>query len=271
MHCTFCFNTFRVISKHVRHRPFSDVVDEIEFFRDKYKEKIALFAIAGECITSRKEWVINFCKELIRRKINVPYRISSRVDTIDAERLEWLKKSGCVKISFGLESGSNKILKIMKKGVTAEKGKEAVALARKFIPNIGPSIILGYIGETPDTLKETVKFCKEIGVKPSVMYALPLPGTELYKEAVERNFIKNEEEYLMSLGRQTIFKFSLNLTDMRNDEEAKERLEAAFNEIKDYYFWKKVRNPNTYRKTVLKLVNKGFKKTFGEILTGMKR
>lgn len=265
MSCTFCFNSFRVTSKEVRYRPVNNVVNEIEFFRNKYKEKITLFAISGECIASNREWLINFCKELIKRKLNIPYRITSRVDTIDAERLGWLKKSGCVKMSLGLESGSDEILKIMKKGATVEKAKKTVRLTRKFLPNIDASIMLGYIGETPDTLKETVRFCKEIGVEPTIFYALPLPGTELYKMAIEKNFIRDEEEYLMSLNGQTIFNFSLNLTNIHDDVEAKRTMEAAFHDIKRYYFWKKIRSLSVYKKTISKLFKKGFRRTFGEI------
>ncbi len=266
MNCTFCFNSFRVIGKEVRYRPVNNVVNEIELFSNKYREMITLFAISGECITSNREWLIGFCEELIKRKLNIPYRVTSRVDTIDAERLDWLKKSGCVKMSLGLESGSDKILKIMKKGTTVEKSKKTVALAKRFLPNIDASIMLGYIGETPDTLKETVKFCKEISVEPAIFYTLPLPGTELYKMAVEKNFIRNEEEYLMGLNGQTIFDFSVNLTDMRDDAEAKREMETAFYDIKRYYFWKKMRSPSVYKKTISKLIKRGFKRTVGEIL-----
>lgn len=270
-HCTFCFNSFRVVSRDVRYRPINNVLNEIEFFKNKYKEKISLFAISGECIATNKEWLIGFCKEVIDRKLNIKYRITSRVDTIDIERLEWLKKSGCVKMSLGLESGSKKILKIMNKGTTVEQGRIAVSLAKKYIPDIEASVMLGYIGETKDTLKETVAFCKEIGVEPILFYALPLPGTALYRMAIENNFIKNEEEYLMNLDRQIILKFSVNLTDMRSDKEARKELEAAINEIKRYYYWKKIMKPSTYISIISRFKNRGFKRTFNEISLNIKK
>jgi len=62
MSCTFCFNSFRVVDRDVRYRPINAVVNEIELFKNKYKEKITLFAISGECIASNKEWLIGFCK-----------------------------------------------------------------------------------------------------------------------------------------------------------------------------------------------------------------
>ncbi len=269
--CTFCFNSFRVVSNRVRYRPVNNVLDEIEHLKDKYKDKIRVFAISGECIATNKKWLIDFCKEIIDRKLNIKYRITSRVDTIDIERLTWLKASGCVRMSLGLESGSDKILKIMNKGTTAEQGRSAVALAKKYIPDIEASIMLGYVGETRETLRETVAFCKEIGLEPVLFYALPLPGTVLYETAVKSNFIKDEEEYMMNLDRQMILNFSVNLTDIRNDAEAKRALEAAVYEIKRYYSRKKMMKPGTYVNTILKLKDKGFKRTFDETLLNIKK
>ena len=259
------------MSNRVRYRPVNNVLDEIEHLKNKYMDKIKIFAISGECIATNKKWLIDFCKEIIKRKLNIKYRITSRVDTIDVERLRWLRKSGCVKMSLGLESGSEKILKVMNKGTTVEQGRKAVVLAGKYIPDIEASIMLGYIGETSQTLEETVRFCKEIGVEPVLFYALPLPGTVLYEMALKSNFIKDEEEYMMKLDRQMILNFSVNLTDMRSDAEAKEALEAAVYEIKRYYSRKKIMKPGTYLNVVLKMKNKGLKKTFEETLVNFKK
>ncbi|HAZ10636.1 MAG TPA: hypothetical protein DCY56_05985 [Candidatus Omnitrophica bacterium] len=269
--CTFCFNSFRVVGKDVRYRPVNNVLNEIEYLKHKYGHKLVLFAISGECIASNKEWLVNFCQEIINRKLDIKYRITSRVDTIDIERLTWLKKSGCIMMSFGLESGSAKMLKVMGKGTTVEQARRAVALARKYIPTIEASIILGYIGETKKTLRETVTFCKEIGVEPYLFCALPLPGTALYKMALKGNFIKNEDEYLMNLDQQVILKFSVNLTDMRDDKEAKKEIEAAINAIKKHYAWKKTMRLSTYSNIILRLKNRGLSKTLNELAPNLRK
>jgi radical SAM superfamily enzyme YgiQ (UPF0313 family) len=171
----------------------------------------------------------------MERKINIPYRVTSRVDTIDEERLEWLKKSGCIAMSFGLESGSDTILKIMKKNATTQKGLRAVHLARKYIPSLEASIILGYLGETRATLLETVDFCKRLGVRPLLFYPMPFPGTELYKNAVDKGLIKDEESYLMTMSQNTITEFSLNVTDMSTEEAVKEVF-LARKQIENFYW-----------------------------------
>ena len=234
--CTFCFNNFRVVSSGVRYRPFEQVVDEIEFFKSKYGNKIKIYALSGECVTADKEWIIGFCKEVLRRKLRISYRATSRVDTIDKEILEWLKKSGCKRMSLGVESGSKRILKIMKKGVVPEKAKIAVSLSKKYIKYLEVSMILGYISEDRDTLRETIDFSKKLGVKPGIFFATAFPGTELYRKALEKGKIKDEEEYLMGLETENIGMMTLNLTDIP-DAEAKKVLLGARKEILNYYYF----------------------------------
>lgn len=233
--CTFCFNVFRVVSKHVRYRLVEHVIKEIVLLKKKYGEKIKVFLMSGECITMNKEWLREFTQTIIEQKLNIRYRVTSRVDTIDEERLEWLKKSGCIAVSFGLESGSEAILRIMKKNTTPEKGLCAVHLTKRYISSIDAGIILGYLGETKETLRETVNFCKRIGVKPSLFFPVPFPGTELYKTAVEKGLIKDEESYLMTLDQSHLGDFFLNMTDMPDDVAIREVL-AARKEI-DYFYW----------------------------------
>lgn len=239
--CTFCFNAFRVAGKNVRYRPVEHVIKEMVLLMEKYGEKIKAFTMSGECVTMNKEWLREFTHTIIEQKLNIRYRVTSRVDTIDEERLEWLKKSGCVAVSFGLESGSNAILKIMKKNTTVEKGLWAVHLTKKYISNIEPGIILGYLGETKETLRETVNFCKRLGVKPLLFYPMPFPGTELYKTAIEKGFIKDEEEYLMTMDQNRLGEVFLNMTGMPNDVAMREVF-AARREIECFYWQDFVKN-----------------------------
>ncbi len=258
--CTFCFNCYRVTDGRVRYRPAEKVIDEIEYFKKKFGDKIKLFALSGECITMNKDWIIGFCREIIRRGLKIKYRVTSRVDTIDEERLGWLRDSGCVTMSLGLESGSDKILKIMKKGATAEKGKRAVMLAKRYIPEIEACIILGYIGEDMHTLRDTVDFAKEIGVRPALFFATPFPGTELYNMAIEKGRIRDEETFRMGLDKVLTFNFSINLTDM-TDDAADKALKSAVHDIERHYLRVEFNNFRLVRRVWLKLAESGPKRT----------
>jgi radical SAM superfamily enzyme YgiQ (UPF0313 family) len=236
--CTFCFNCYRVVSRKVRYRPVERVVDEIEHVKKRYN--VGLFAISGECITMNRAWLIAFCQEMIKRDLKIQYRVTSRVDTLDEEKLEWLKKSGCTLIAFGLESGSDKLLKIMKKNATAEQGLKAIHMARKYIRYVEGSIIMGYIGEDEATLRDTVGFCKAIGVLPFFFHAVPFPGTELYQMALAKGCIVDENAYLKQLDKSSIMsQQSMNLTDMP-DEVARMKVAEAVIEVRRHYLWKSV-------------------------------
>lgn len=236
--CTFCFNYYRAVSNNIRYRPVHKVVDEIEFFKNKYKNRIKLYAVSGKCITMNKKWLIDFASEILKRKLKINYRVTSRVDTIDEERLKWLKRSGCVMMSLGIESGSEKIIKIMKKGASREQNMKAVRLAKKYIKTVEASLILGYEGETYDTLEETVRFAKEMDLQPSTFFATAFPGTELYRMALEKGRIKDEEKYMMAFDKITISEWMVNLSDMP-DEDAEKTIRKAMYNIKKFYYSRK--------------------------------
>lgn len=234
--CTFCFNCFRVSSSKVRYRKPEHVIDEIEFLNKNHD--VSLFALSGECITMNKKWLISFCKDLMAKNLKIKYRITSRVDCVDEERMHWLKQSGCEMISFGLESGSNEILKCMGKNAKVEQGLAAVKLSQKYIPRVEASIMLGYLGETRKTLHETEDFCKKINVLPHFFYATPFPGTVLYQEALQRGLILDEQSYLLSLDKTSIFRrMKINLTDMPNHE-AEQRIGALVRRVNRHYLLK---------------------------------
>ena len=259
--CTFCFNAFRVVSNRVRYRPVKNVVEEIELFNKKYK--VELFALAGECVMLNKKWIIDFCKEVLKRKLKIKYRVTSRVDTVDKERLKWLKKSGCIAMSLGLETGSEKIMKIIQKNATVEQGKKAALLAKKYINRMDIGIILGYIGEDENTIRETVKFCKEIGVRPTMFYAMPYPGTALYRMGIEKGRIK-EEEFLMGIDNSNILDCSINLTDM-SDEKMKRLTGNAIRQIDRYYVFKDLMNLKLLKSTILYFSKNGLSSTVKRI------
>jgi anaerobic magnesium-protoporphyrin IX monomethyl ester cyclase len=129
-----------------------------------------------------------------------------------------MANSGCVLIGYGIESGSQKMLDIMKKRVTVEQAKQAVRLTQKYIGWADCSFMIGIPGETRETIQETIDFCKELNLVPEVIFfATPYPGTELYELAKARNKIGDEEEYILRLGEQGE-QIMVNFTDFTDEE-----------------------------------------------------
>jgi radical SAM superfamily enzyme YgiQ (UPF0313 family) len=120
-----------------------------------------------------------------RRGLAVRWRAYSRVDTIDAELLEWMKKTGCERVLYGAESGSPEVLKKIRKGITPEQTRRAVEMTREAGIGVLASFVLGLPGETPRTLQQTLEFAESLRVPYSLNLLTPYVGTEVRKKAEE--------------------------------------------------------------------------------------
>ncbi|MBF0216892.1 MAG: B12-binding domain-containing radical SAM protein [Candidatus Omnitrophica bacterium] len=261
--CTFCFNCYRVVANGVRYRKVRDVVEEIEYLKRTYR--VSIFALSGECILSDKGWVAEFCREITSRRLGIKYRVTSRVDTLDEESLKRLRDSGCVIISLGLESGSDKILKVMAKGATREDNKRAAILAKRYIPTIEASLMFGYIGETEETVRESVEFFKEIGIKPYIFFATPFPGTKLFDMAVSKGRIKDVDDYLIGLDRASVMELTINLTDMPDDV-YRDVIYAGVNSLRRHFLKRNILNFSVFRSISAHMRQSGIKDTAWKII-----
>ena len=110
------------------------------------------------------------------------------------------------------------MLDLIKKNVTVKQAKDSIRLTQKYLGWADCSFMIGYPGETRETIKETIDFCKELELIPEVIFFLtPYPGTELYSMALQENRIRKEEEYVLGLDEQGE-RISINFTDFSNEE-----------------------------------------------------
>lgn len=185
--CIFCTASI-YYGKKPRYRSVNNVLEEIEEIVGKYK--LNYITMWSDTFTLNKNFVIEISKEIIKNKLKFNWMCNSRVDTIDEEMLYWMKNSGCVGISYGVESGDQTILDNIKKKITVEQIKKAIKLTNKMGIQSLAHIIFGLPGETKKTINNTIKLVKEI--KPTfVQYycAVPFPGTEFYEMAVKNSWI----------------------------------------------------------------------------------
>ncbi len=183
--CTYCLWPSTLTHRKYRIRDPKKVVDEIQYLiREEGIDEV--FFDDDEFIVSRKK-VTDFCDEMIARGVNIRWHCMGRVDIVDRELLSLMKKAGCYQIFYGFESGSEKILRHVKKGITKEQTKRAVKLTKEAGIVCGGSFILGTPEEDWGTFRETTRFAASIGAD-WVQFALcaPFPGTPMYEE------VKNE-------------------------------------------------------------------------------
>ncbi|MBU1632516.1 MAG: radical SAM protein [Nanoarchaeota archaeon] len=181
--CNFCM---RAHGQKPRVRSVDNVLKELEMLAHVYKTTYVY--VADETFTLFKDRAKEICDEMIKRKLNNKFiwDAETRVNCINLEVLEKMKKAGCVLIKFGIESGNPKILKNSKKGITIEQVKKAVKLAKKAKLKTEGLFILGHPNETKKTMRDTVNLAIKLNTtKVAFGIMTPYPGTEIH-EIVKR-------------------------------------------------------------------------------------
>ena len=234
--CIYCYHDF--MGQKYRKRSVKNIVEEMKLLNSKYKVKYFHFIDDEFCVD--KSFVYDFCKRF-REAFgdDITWGCTGRVNLMTEDLIIAMKKAGCVLIGYGIESGSQKMLNAMKKGVTVEQAKKAVKLTKEYLGWADCSFMIGTPGENRQSIEETVAFCKELELVPEVIFfTTPYPGTELYKRAIAAGKIVDEEEYLLNLGEQGE-KIMINFTEFSDNElfKTQEWLIAELNA------WNKIKHP----------------------------
>jgi len=191
--CTYCMASF-MWQRKVRFRSIGDVIREIEECINKYR--IREFNFHDELFTVNKKRTIEFCQEVVKRKLDIAWVCMIRVDFADEETLREMKKAGCRKIMFGFESGSQMILDKMKKRVALEKAEEAVRVVKKVGIKTAGNFMIGNIGETVETIRQTIDLAKKLNTDTMAFFvASPYPGTEFYQTAKKNGYFRKDLEW----------------------------------------------------------------------------
>jgi radical SAM superfamily enzyme YgiQ (UPF0313 family) len=191
--CTYCMASF-MWQRKVRLRSIKNVVDEIEECLNKFD--IGEFNFHDELFTISKGRTIEFCREVLKRNLDIAWVCMVRVDYVDKETLDWMKRAGCKKIMFGFESGSQMILDLMKKRVALEKAEEAVRLVKRAGIQTAGNFMLGNIGETEETMRQSIDLAKKLNTDTMAFFvASPYPGTEFYQIAKENGYFRKDFEW----------------------------------------------------------------------------
>ncbi|MCS7098374.1 MAG: B12-binding domain-containing radical SAM protein [Candidatus Methanomethyliaceae archaeon] len=179
--CIFCSSS-KFYGRKFRARSPKNVVDEIEELF--YKYKIKSIEIVDDVFTINKNRALEIAKEIIKRGLDIWWACGARVDLVTKELLSIFKRAGCEVIYYGIESGSERILKILKKGITLEQAKKAVKWAKEVGIEVVGSFIIGTPGETKEDVMKTIKFAKDCDIDFAQFTAMtPYPGTEIYEIA----------------------------------------------------------------------------------------
>ncbi len=180
--CDFCSNPVFGIS--YRERSPSNVIHEMIKIKELGYERIFF---TDDCFTQNLRRIEKICEIIIREKLDLEWECLSRVDKLTQRVADLMAKAGCKRIFFGIESGSDRVLKIIGKRITKKNAAHAVHAAHKAGIETGGFFILGYPGDTKNTIIETVNFSSTLPLDYlSYSFPYPIPGTGLYKKVKDR-------------------------------------------------------------------------------------
>ncbi|MCI5144427.1 MAG: radical SAM protein, partial [Candidatus Electrothrix sp. AR3] len=225
--CIYCAEPV-LYGKKFRSRSAANVVDEMRYLRDQYKIDHVVFY--DSTFNHDKDRVKQICKQIIKESIGITWRARVRADKLDQEMVELMKLSGCEELSLGVETGSERILTILKKNETKEEIKNAFELIREQNLWCSGYFMFGIPGETVSDMQETIDFAIELNPDWALFSAAtPFPGTELF-DMVEKDLINTD------LGN---YKFNFNKSIISYDKISNEQIDYYINLAYEKFYLRK--------------------------------
>lgn len=209
--CAFCHNSWRGIP--VRFHSAERMISEIEDLIEQYDVR-SIFFIDDNMFVNRRR-LERICEMMLERKMDIIWGANSRVDNINERVLRLAKKAGCRQVTFGFESGSQKILNILNKRTTVEQNINAINLCNKVGIGVNGTVMIGNPTETVHDMRKTIKFIRNNKASNGfgVCITTPYPGTKLWDWCVENNRIPEKFEW----GDFNYHKIPINCSELDDE------------------------------------------------------
>ena len=197
--CSYCQPAERVIfGRQVRRRSVPNVLAELQQLRDQYRFNSFMFH--DDCLTEDREWVMAFCQAYRQAGFTQPFFCQSRADIIvkNEDMVKRMAEVGLRGYLIGFESGSDRVLKFIRKGTKRSQNLEAARICRKYGISIWANYMLGLPSETQEEVRETISMLKEMDPEYySPAFYTPHPGSNLYTYCIENDLslIRDHDSY----------------------------------------------------------------------------
>jgi len=209
--CTFCYHVNSIHRKH----SIEYLVNYLKHLREKYN--VSVLQTWDDLIMVDREWLSDLSVELASQNLDMRiFTSGGKPSFVTRKLIKDMRSGGFIRLSFGVESGSQKMLDIMKKRTTVLQNYEAVKVSVEEGMFVHVNMVLGMPGENLSTLKESsnflVKLAREGIVNSknvSFSYATGYPGTELYQYMIDHNIVSDTEEYLKNQTGVMGYKYNL--------------------------------------------------------------
>ena len=188
--CAFCC---RIFGRKVRHHSVGRIIEEIGILVNDYgAQEINLEA---DTLSINKQFIHSLCDGIIRSGLskNITWTCESRVDTVNEEMLKKMKEAGCWQISYGVETGSQRLLKLIHKDISLDQIEKTFAITKRTGISIRAFFMLGIPTETRQESLKTISFAKKLDARWSQFtLCTPFPGTELHDLAVQEGGLRSQ-------------------------------------------------------------------------------
>ena len=192
--CGFC-SAKEMAGKRIRFSSPESVINELKLIKTFYPQYKWLF-FYDDHFTLIKSRVIKICEGMIKNKFNFNWGCYGRVDSIDEELVDIMKEAGCRMISFGVESGSDEVLKLMHKSINTKMIERAITIVKQKGLVARSSFIFGYPGERFRDFLKTIQLCRRLGLDADEIIwnfnPVIYPATQLFKEMKELKYIPED-------------------------------------------------------------------------------
>ncbi len=191
-HCTFCSGHL-ISGRRTRSRSVAHVIDE--WARLIETHGVREFHIEDDNFTGQRKFVQDFCRAILEKGWKISWTCPNgvRLDTLDEETLSLMKQSGCYILSVGIESGSDRVLKLMRKNLDTRRIREKIALIHGAGIKISGFFLIGFPGETREEMMRTFRFSRELPlVRATYSYFQPFPSNEASSSLARVDFAKND-------------------------------------------------------------------------------
>jgi radical SAM superfamily enzyme YgiQ (UPF0313 family) len=205
-------------------------MEEIVQLKEKYAIKEIVFY--DDSFTLNRDRIMKLCDEMIKLGHRIRWKCETRVNLVDEELLKKMKRAGCYVIAYGIESGVQKNLDFLAKGVKLEDIQKAVKMTKTAKIDVEAYFIIGIPGETKEEAEKTIGFAKELDVD-YVQFSIltPLPDTELYKYATKHGLMKD-----VNWSKFSYFGDKSDVTMKLEDFTPEELQKVKKRAMKEFYF-----------------------------------
>ena len=177
--CTFCGSP-RFWGTNLRFHSTNYFVDQLQ---QLYQKGITFFYFSDDTFTISKKRVIQICRKILEKGLKIAWVAISRVNYVNDEIIYWMKKAGCIQISYGVESGSETIRNSLNKNISTDQIKKAFSVTLKYGILARAYFIYGCPKESPESIQETINLIRDIKPLSTIFYILDIfPGTRLYED-----------------------------------------------------------------------------------------